>query len=448
MLQRLLLGGFVLSLFFPAWALFAVGVSGVQISFLFLVLVYAHRGTEIVRGRLRLQHQWSHLWLLGLIIIATALILRAPAAPSWGASQDPLAKTLRQLVYLYAGGATFLIVPYLVRTKSDVGWVAQMLMLGGWLAVAYSIGEIALYFGLAPWFEPIDQMVRSNPSYIMAKTETLFGFIPRLHIFASEPSLANVLLLLPFSLATSFLLLGSTGGRNRYAALVFSLLGCYLFSFSRIGAAALIVVCAIIALATFSAHDSARRGLTALFALVLGLSVLAIALSSIGRGPETPLLFTGDSSIYTRIVTQILALRVWGENIQGIGWGLFGYYFQTSAAPYLVQNAVELYTMVFENPRGWVPIHNTYLRIGVELGVEGLVLFGLLVWASVSNSFRAIKLRAADSQCVVLVAVSAALAGILVVGILADLAALSMFWFLLAFAERSATISLVRATAA
>jgi O-antigen ligase len=104
--------------------------------------------------------------------------------------------------------------------------------------------------------------------------------------------------------------------------------------------------------------------------------------------------------------------------------------------------------MVFENPRGWVPIHNTYLRIGVELGVEGLVLFGLLVWASVSNSFRAIKLRAADSQCVVLVAVSAALAGILVVGILADLAALSMFWFLLAFAERSATISLVRATAA
>ncbi len=439
--RRFLLGGMVLALFFPALAIATVGGSGIQVYIIFLVLACALGALELVQGKLSFQLKRSHWLLLALLIVATVLISRASAAPMGGWAINPLTKTLRQLVFLYSGVAVYISVTYLLRTENDLRLAVTMLFVGGWFALIYSIGETLDFFHLTPWFDWVDHVIRNNPSFDLSITEHLFGLVPRLHSFAPEQSDLTLLLALPLSLALSALLVAHGTRSKSYYLLACGLGLVYIISFSRLAIVGLLITFLVIVLLVVKSRYASLLRFAPLLLGVFMVSAVALGASSTGR-PENLLSYGTDQSIYTRVVTQIIALDVWSKNILGVGWGLFGYYFQTRVTPYLLPNATELHTFVFSNSRAWVPIHDVYLRFATELGIEGLALFGILVGIIGVKSFRAAQASLKKPSSFVPVATLATFAAILVTGLMADFTVFGMFWFLLAFVERVADVTL------
>ncbi|MEM4733468.1 MAG: hypothetical protein QXD70_02950 [Candidatus Bathyarchaeia archaeon] len=377
----------------------------------------------------------THAILVLLLVVATFLIYRAYNVPFGVFDEDAFSKTIKQLIYLYNGISTFFIVGYLIRSEKDILLTVRLLLIGGWLALIYSVGELALYFGWAPWFGQIDRIVRSNPSFELSTTEVLFGFVPRLHSFAPEQSLAGFLLILPLSLAFSSSLIRYTSTRRCDRFLAVGLQFFFLFTFSRFSS--LVLILSLIAIFTISFRLRpriwVRQALILLFIICLHTS--GIWLSSAERARLFPSPWGTDLSIYTRTVQQTIALQVWGETLWGTGWGLFGYYFPDRVVPYLTADTFELWSMAFQNTQSWVPINNTYLRFLTELGIEGAVLFLLLLILILYKSFKALRLSWKQHNLFILVGTSSALLAVIAGGMLAELQTFGLFWFLLAFAE-------------
>lgn len=435
-LRRLFLGSLVLSLFFPSLVILIVGGSGIQVFTIFLLLAYGLAFFELWHRTWIPRIKTSQWLFVALLMIALVLVSRAGAIPAGQFEVPPLIKTLKQLLYLFGGIGVFLIVPYLIRTEKEARFVVSVLLLGGWITLLYSLGETAEFLGWVPWFGSVDLLVRANPSLPQAPTESLFGFLPRLHSLAPEQSFVAVLSILPLCLSLAGIIHDRKSKKNYLLAAGLTCL--FLLTFSRLVIISLLVCfLVILLLALQSRHVFPRRLVLTVLGL-LGVAVGMTLISSAGRGPDVPLPYGTDSSIYTRAVTQIIALKVWSDNLLGTGWGLFGYYFPMYVKPYLVQNAVELQNAAV-SVRDWAPIHNTYLRFGTELGIEGFGILGLALWMIGSKSFRAAKAVVGEPSSL-RVGVFAALIAILISGLTVDYIAFGMFWFLLAFAECTADL--------
>ena len=441
-MHYVLLGGFILLLFFPGWALVEIAGGGIQASIGLLVLIYVVATIEFVRGTFRYQLQASHWILIGLALVATLLTFRAYDAPRWQFDPDPVGKAWRQIYYIYTGIAIYLILPYLVRTREDLHFGAKILFVGAAIEMLYGLIELAATFGFAPWFEILDRVARGNPSFVSVPATapvTLYGIIPRLHFTASEPSYLGPMLILPAALALSAALVGDASKRRVYAALAGGISLCYLLSFSRLGAGMLVVAFGLVSYWALKAN----RRFPMLVAIAAGSAMViftAAVFVATKRPAGPPLPFGSDASIYSRVVSQIIALKVWSGNIWGIGYGLFGHYFQAYVGPYLAPGDQELYALAFANPLQWVPIHNTYLRIATELGIEGIGLM-IALWLIIgSKAIRAIRTAQGTAYFFITIGTCAAFGGILVGNLMEDFSELVVVWFLLAFTERAADL--------
>jgi O-antigen ligase len=429
--RQMLISAFVITLFFPGWVIVTLGGSGIQIAFLVLFVVCGFALIEFISNR-TIQIKRSQWVVLLLLSIATLSVLQSANAPTDVFPESPQNKSIRQLVYLYAGALVFFCVPYLVRSKEDVQRAVSALFWGGWLAIIYAIFELAMYAKLIPWFSVIDHAIRNNPSYPMAALHTLYGIIPQINSFAPEPFILVMLLAPSLGLALARITDPSLIRRKRDYALPLGLVAIYLFSFSRIGMAILVVVFVVAFWITFQQRQNSRLLIGAL-ALVLGLAIAAFLMSSTGRRDDTPPLLGIDNSIYTRTVTLLVAARVWIEHPLGIGWGTFAFYFPAYVQPYLRPNAIELFRFIAPEAQAWVPIHNTFLRIGAELGIQGFIVFGAFILLIGASSWRAI--RSTNRPSFLIVGISAAFVSLLVAGLSADWISFGMSWFTLAFAQ-------------
>jgi hypothetical protein len=442
--RALLLTGLVLSLFVPALSVININSSGIQLAMLIAILAAGWILLDWLWGGRTLHLEIHHVSLVALLLLSLVLLGESPAAPAWSATLSPFNKSIRQLAYLWFGMLTYGVASGLIKTKSDLQWAVRVLVLGGGVGSLYGLLEIATYWTGASWFGEIDHIVRNNPSFAIAVTERLFHFLPRIHATAPEPSVGSILFILPLILAGACGLAETQpAARSKYLGLAIGMGALYFFFFSRLGIVMLVTAGGVIFLLSLSSATLIRVRLTAFTLLLVGILSAGWMLSSTGRGQGTPLGFTDDSSIYTRVVTQKIALDVLVQHPQGIGWGLFGYYFSTQVDPFLIPNAVELQRMAQANPRGWVPIHNTYLRIAVELGLAGLGLFAFFLGAIGLKLWRTVQATRGTPQRALVVGVFAAFIAVLVGGLMADLSALLMFWFLLAFAKRVADLVLV-----
>jgi hypothetical protein len=431
-LRRATLAALILALLLPS---FAVAVwQGSGIILLFPVLVAGFALMLIEFARTRVWHWRTHHWLwLGLALVATVLIVRAGSAPAHSFVEPPLGKMLKQLVYLYTGVAVGLLAPYLIRSFRDLRWAVTLLQLGAWVALVYALAESAGLLGWFAGFGALDRFVRNNPSFFMSPARFLFnGMLPRLQAFAPEPSFLALLLSVPLGLVLARLVNRAAHKTRRDYMLAGGLVLLYALTFSRLAIIILLGMLAVLALMTRRWIFSWRwlPGLVGAGALI----VFSFVSSSFGRIGDAPLPLGVDNSIYTRVVSQLVAFQVWLANPFGIGWGMFAYYFPQSVQPYLHPHALELQAMALDNPRAWVPIHNTFLRVGVELGVEGLILYLGMIGSAVRTAWHAIK-TAPSTETYVAQASLATLVGVLAASMVADLAGFGMFWFVIAFSS-------------
>jgi len=431
-LRRAILALWILALMLPSFAIVSWNGSGFILLFPVLVLAMGLMLFEWTQSR---AWHWrrQHWFWLGLAMVATVLIVRAGSVPAHSFTEPPLGKMLKQLVYLYTGVAVGLLAPYLVRSFRDLRWTVTFLQLGAWVALVYALGEVAALLGGLPGFDALDRSVRNNPSFFMSPARFLFnGMLPRLQAFAPEPSFLALLLSLPLGLALARLSQRAASKTWRDYFLAGGLVLLYALTFSRLAIIILLGMLAVLALTTRRWIFSWRwlPGLVGVSALL----IFSFVSSSFGRLGDLPLPLGVDSSIYTRVDSQLVAFQVWLANPFGIGWGMFAYYFPQSVQPYLHPHALELQAMALDNPRAWVPIHNTFLRVGVELGVVGLGLYVMMIGWSARTAWHAIK-TTPSTETYVAQAGLAALVGVLAASLVADLAGFGMFWFVIAFAS-------------
>lgn len=431
-LRHVLLRIFVLALFFPAWSITNAFGGGIQLSTLLIGAIMIVALYERYAGKWMPGLKLS-VWLIGIFfLLALILMLQTYTVPFGVFSENPWSKTLKQATYLVAGIAIFVLTDYLVRSPRDIHIVVQMLSIGGWLALLYALGELMFYWNIVPWFVGIDQLLRSNPSYEYSITEILFGWVPRLHSFAPEQSIAGVLLIFPAALAFAAAL---TTPRRAAIALAFGLNGLYVLTFSRVASLMLLVTLAFIfVIAILRAPANAFR-LALIFALIASVHLAVIGLSSMERAQLFPSPYGVDLSAYTRAVEQAIALDVWNDHPFGTGWGLWGYYFPTRVEWYFAPGAFELWNFAFANSASWVPINNTYLRILTELGIFGLVVFIALIGLLAIKALQALCCLNDAPDAFIVIGIAGGLLGMLIGGFLTELMSFGMFWFALALSE-------------
>jgi len=408
---------------------------GIQISTFMVGVVAMCALIEWRSGKWFCIPRFSYL-LIGLFfLIALVLLLQAYSVPFGVFPENPWVKTLKQLTFLIVGIAIFILTGFLIRSPQDIQITVRMLIAGGWLSLIYALGELAYYWGIAPWFGLIDQILRSNPSYEYSVTEILFGFLPRLHSFAPEQSIVGFLLILPLTLAFAGALTAPRG-RLALGCLAFGLNMLYVLTFSRVTSLMLLIALAFIfGISMYRMPANAFR-VALIFALIASVHLATIGLSSMERARLFPSPYGVDLSAYTRTVEQLVALDVWNDHPLGTGWGLWGYYFPERVERYLVPGAFELWNFAFANSESWVPVNNTYLRVLTELGITGLVVFILFLGVVIFKVVHALRHLVNSPDPYIEIGIAGGVFAMLVGGFLIEEMSFGMFWFALAFAER------------
>ena len=135
-----------------------------------------------------------------------------------------------------------------------------------------------------------------------------------------------------------------------------------------------IVVIAVVLAAVLAIRRSGRRGTAAVYAGLLALVAAAITAAAVAREPLLALL--GKSSNLTGRLDIWSAVIGLAQERPAFGWGWVSFW---------IPWAPPFDTLAFEGGVQQLHAHNAWLDIWLQLGIVGLVVFGILV---LSTAFR------------------------------------------------------------